>query len=312
MENITTLPVVAPVEPKITKNETLFEWNYDAIEQFLQSATERYSNLVVTDDNLKDMTKAKQEIVSLRTSLQKFERATKKQLKKPTDEFSAQCQKLFGIIASVEAPLAEQLQRYDDKRIEELTGQIKRELQAKAAAMGVREEYLEQTVFNPKWTNKTAKWSETVVEIDHEVVRLKSLQQADDDREQLRKDRLEMVTSYVEMANMKYGLKTPLKADDFMNDHMLELGLADIKAEIFASAEEREAVERAAAQQPAPSHAFTATAAPVDELPPLPLLPSDGDYKDMIITLKHVRMTDYERICAALDVFEYPYDVELR
>lgn len=310
MNETTTMPVLAPVEPQLLAFDAALRWNYADIETYLKAVTERYRNLIVTDDNVEDMGKVKREVVSLRTHLQKFERATKTKLKKPVDDFTMQCRNLYQIIAAVEEPLNAQLQIYEDRRIADVKAQIQREIAAKAQALGVRDAYIEQVVWNPKWTNKTAKWSETVVEIDHELVRLKAVQQADDDREQLRRDRQEMARMYVEQANASYGLRSPLQAEEILTDSLLSQGLADMKAAIFKAAEDRKAIEDTAVQQAAP---------PVPPLPPLPPLPKSDppaehteDYKDMIITIHHVHMGDYDRVCAALDQLSYPYDVALR
>lgn len=310
MNETTTMPVLAPVEPQLLAFDAALRWNYADIEEYLKAVTERYRNLVVTDENVEDMGKVKREVVSLRTHLQKFERATKTKLKKPVDDFTMQCRDLYQIIAAVEEPLNAQLQIYEDRRIADVKAQIQREIAAKAQALGVRDAYIEQVVWNPKWTNKTAKWSETVVEIDHELVRLKAVQQADDDREQLRRDRQEMARMYVDQANASYGLRSPLQAEEILTDSLLSQGLADMKAAIFKAAEDRKAIEDTAVQQAAP---------PVPPLPPLPPLPKSDppaehteDYKDMIITIHHVHMGDYDRVCAALDQLSYPYDVALR
>lgn len=310
MNETKTLPALVPVEPQLLSFDAALKWNYTDIEEYLKAVTERYRNLVVTDENAEDMGKVKREVVSLRTHLQKFERATKTKLKKPVDEFTLQCRDLYQIIAAVEEPLNAQLQIYEDRRIADVKAQVQREIAAKAQALGVRDAYIEQVVWNPKWTNKTAKWSETVVEIDHELVRLKAVQQADDDREQLRRDRQEMACMYVEQANASYGLRSPLRVEEILTDTLLSQGLADMKAAIFKAAEDRKSIEDAAVQQAAP---------PVPPLPPLPPLPKSessaehtDDYKDMIITIHHVHMGDYDRVCAALDQLSYPYDVALR
>lgn len=310
MNETTTMPALVPVEPQLLAFDAALQWNYADIESYLKAVTERYRNLVVTDENAEDMGKVKREVVSLRTHLQKFERATKTKLKKPVDDFTTQCRSLYQIIAAVEEPLNAQLQIYEDRRIADVKAQIQREIAIKAQALGMRDAYLEQVAWNPKWTNKTAKWSETVVEIDHELVRLKAVQQADDDREQLRRDRQEMARMYVEQANASYGLRSPLQAEEILTDSLLSQGLADMKAAIFQAAQNIKAIEEAAVQQ---------AATPVPPLPPLPPLPKADppaenaeDYKDMIITIHHVHMGDYDRVCAALDQLSYPYDVVLR
>lgn len=310
MNETTTLPALTPVEPQLLSFDAALQWNYTDIEEYLKAVTERYRNLVVTDENAEDMGKVKREVVSLRTHLQKFERSTKTKLKKPVDDFTMQCRNLYQIIAAVEEPLNAQLQIYEDRRIADVKAQIQREVAAKAQALGVREAYLEQVAWNPKWMNKTAKWSETVVEIDHELVRLKAVQQADDDREQLRRDRQEMARMYVEQANAAYALHSPLQVEEILTDDLLSRGLADMKETIFQAAQNIKAIEDAAVQHSAP---------PVPPLPPLPPLPKSepsaentDDYKDMIITIHHVHMGVSDRVCAALDQLSYPYDVALR
>lgn len=310
MNETTTMPVLAPVEPQLLAFDAALRWNYADIETYLKAVTERYRNLIVTDDNVEDMGKVKRAVVSLRTHLQKFERVTKTKLKKPVDDFTIQCRNLYQIIAAVEEPLNAQLQIYENLRIAGVKAQIQREIAAKAQAIGVRKTYIEQVVWNPKWTNKTAKWSETVVEIDHELVRIKAVQQVDDDQEQLRRDRQEMARMYVEQANSAYSLHSPLQVEEVLTDDLLSRGLADMKEAIFQAAQNIKAIEEAAVQQ---------AATPVPPLPPLPPLPkaelpaeNTEDYKDMIITIHHVHMGDYDRVCAALDQLSYPYDVALR
>lgn len=313
MAETTILPALVPVEPEIISYESALQWNFADIETYLRAVTERYRNLVVTDDNVDDMGKVKREVVSLRTHLQKFERATNTKMKRPVDEFKAQCRSLYQIIADVEEPLQEQLQQYEDKRIAGVMEAIRREIAAKAQAVGVRDTYLTQVEWNPKWTNKTAKWSETVVEIDHEMVRLKAVQQADDDRQQLLRDRQEMARMYVvEQANTTYRLRTPLEASQVLTEDLLTQGLTDIKAIIFQVAEERKAIEDAVMEpQTVPD------TPPLPPLPPLPqnTMPMTGagdEYKDMVVTIYQVHMADYDRVCAALDRLSYHYDVELK
>ena len=115
---------------------------------------------------------------------------------------------------------------------------------------------------------------------------------------------------YVEQANSAYSLHSPLQVEEVLTDDLLSRGLADMKEAIFQAAQNIKAIEEAAVQQ---------AATPVPPLPPLPPLPKaelpaehTEDYKDMIITIHHVHMGDYDRVCAALDQLSYPYDVALR
>lgn len=116
MEEITTLPAIQPVMPKIEKQEFNFQWNHEEVKEYLISATEKYAGLVVTDENLKDMEKAKREITSIRTAIQKFQIRGKSELRKPVNVFDEQCKELLKVVNAVEAPLKEQLDKYETVR----------------------------------------------------------------------------------------------------------------------------------------------------------------------------------------------------
>ena len=124
MEEITTLPAIQPVMPKIEKQEFNFQWNHEEVKEYLISATEKYAGLVVTDENLKDMEKAKREITSIRTAIQKFQIRGKSELRKPVNVFDEQCKELLKVVNAVEAPLKEQLDKYETVRRDKLIAQI--------------------------------------------------------------------------------------------------------------------------------------------------------------------------------------------
>ena len=233
MEEITTLPAIQPVMPKIEKQEFNFQWNHEEVKEYLISATEKYAGLVVTDENLKDMEKAKREITSIRTAIQKFQIRGKSELRKPVNVFDEQCKELLKVVNAVEAPLKEQLDKYETVRRDKLTAQISREYAAKATAVGLLEKYWQLDI-DEKWLNKTAKWSETCVSIDH----LKA---------ELIDSRKEIRDLCIEKANIKYNLASPINADDVLNDtEIIDASVSEIKARIEAFARNRKEVEERA------------------------------------------------------------------
>ena len=82
MKNVTN--TILPVTPEITNEPTALAWNMDDVKNYLQAVTEKYANLVVTDENVEDSQKALREVVSLRTGLKKFEREGKQLLNQPS------------------------------------------------------------------------------------------------------------------------------------------------------------------------------------------------------------------------------------
>ena len=79
-----------PVVPKITNKPVELGWNMEDVKNYLKSVTEKYTNMVVTDENVEDSQRALREVVSLRTSLKRFEREGKQLLSMPTHIFKNQ------------------------------------------------------------------------------------------------------------------------------------------------------------------------------------------------------------------------------
>jgi hypothetical protein len=164
METI-KLPEIIPVEPKIMSNPQSIAWNMDDVKSYLTAITDKYKGLVVTDDNEKDMSKVKNEIVSLRTNLTRFKKKGKDLLNKPVRTFESECEELLIIIDDVERPLKEQLQKYEDDRIAALNTSIENEIEMKSQAAGLDESYLADFQRDRRWYNKTYKYSQTVIDI---------------------------------------------------------------------------------------------------------------------------------------------------
>lgn len=165
-----TLPEIVPVNPVITRNEVAFEWNHEEVKKYLQEVTEKYVGLIVTDENLADMEKAKREIVRFRTAIAKFKGEGKRRLKVPADRFARQCDELIRVVEDVEMPISSQLAKYEDARKARLKESIIREYQAKASALGLDMANW-QVDEDPKWYNKTQKWGDTCIAIDRLIKR---------------------------------------------------------------------------------------------------------------------------------------------
>ena len=143
-----------------------------------------------------------------------------------------------------------------------------------------------------RWFNKTAKWSETCIDIDHVVSDLYSQQITADNLAELKETRREMGTAYINTVNTEYHLATPL-TPSILTDTVLEKPNAEIKGFIRQAAERQSEIEAAARTAPAAALApepVQVTIAP----PPIPvtsgwprvmnlqiLLKNEMDYKDV-------------------------------
>lgn len=247
MKNVTN--TILPVTPEITNEPTALAWNMDDVKNYLQAVTEKYANLVVTDENVEDSQKALREVVSLRTGLKKFEREGKQLLNQPSHLFKSQCDELAIIIEDVEKPLRKQLDRYETQRLESLDNAINSEFSKKAEAAGLKEAYVIQFNIDKRWYNKTAKWSETTVAIDREVSRLVAMQTADEEKERMIKEKREMVKTIVTMANSTSGLATPLNPMKYLSMADNDIPFNEIKGVVEADVKRQKEIELAARQE---------------------------------------------------------------
>lgn len=246
MKNVTN--TILPVTPEITNEPTALVWNMDDVKRYLQDVTEKYANLVVTDENVADSQKALREVVSLRTGLKKFEREGKRLLNQPTYLFKSQCDELAIIIEDVEKPLRQQLDRYETQRLEMLQEKIDREIEGKARAAGLDDEDLSQFASDKRWYNKTAKWSDICIGIDREISRLTDIKKAEEEAAKMMAERLDIIRQYITLANLQYPLSTPIAekgvVDKYLED--LNFSLGDIKDVIFNQTKERWEIEQKA------------------------------------------------------------------
>ena len=210
--NFSRYTEIVPVEPQVISTAG-FNWNYDKMKEFITAITEKYDGLIVTDENLADMKKAKSELVSTRTKLTKFGKEVKAELKQPYDTFSKQIAELEDIVRSREAGLDEQLNKYEEKRRNDVISKIQAAYSKKAEELGLPYEKY-HLIVEEKWLNKTAKWADVEAGITKEVSeQVKALHESEMS-EKLETAQRESAMLYCQLASLKAGLKTPVTIKD--------------------------------------------------------------------------------------------------
>lgn len=265
------VPTVVLVEPEITENNLSFKWNFEKVKDSLEAFTEKYRGLVVTDDNLKDMEKARREVVHIRTALSKFRADGRRKLKAPSDTFSRQCDELIAVVTDVEMPINQQLEVYEEKRREELKERITSEYRAKASNMGLDMRFW-QLDMPEKWFNRTQKWSETCNDVDRLIKDQLVHQKEVEGLEELNKAKENLMNTTIEAVNIKYGLKTPLDPVAVFGrpSDIFDYSLKDIKDMIECTAKVRKEMEDRAVQMAKEKAAVEKEEPVQDELPVCP------------------------------------------
>lgn len=299
------------IEPQILSADLNVTTNFEDVKKNLQIITEKYKGLVVTDQNQKDMEKTLREVVSLRTSIQKFEVNGKRKLRKPVDQFAEACKELLKIVNEAERPLREQLDAYEARRQEGVTKVILHKYEEMALDAGIREEFRSCDILS-KWMNKTAKLKDTYEDIARLVSEQAAAQKQHDDLKELRKSRMEAAILTLEKHNTIQNLATPV-TEDFLTDELLDRPLEEIKQAIAAEALRRHNIEEQARKvqpdpEPAPAPAPSMPVPPAPTLasapPTVPLpqaQPGVNWPKIMIVTITLNHSSDYQNVETALN-----------
>lgn len=245
MENVTE--EAKAMELKVIDQVQRFTWNFEEVKAALSERIEKYTGLVVTDENLKDMEKTKKEIASLRVKVDAFRRQVKKDLDAPYKAFDLQVTELNRIISAAEEPIKDQLDKYEQQRIAAVRQELLKYAAQTALGMGLREENAHITI-PAKWTQRTAKKTEVRQAICAELDRLLMEQNNRDAAEALAKQKAELVEQLCVSTSELYSLSTPVTPGEIA--YLVEdAGIAEIPDIIKARCKERAEVELKAADQ---------------------------------------------------------------
>lgn len=286
------------IEPQILSADLNVTTNFEDVKKNLQIITEKYIGLVVTDQNQKDMEKTLREVVSLRTSIQKFEVNGKRKLRKPVDQFADACKELLKIVNEAERPLREQLDAYEARRQESVTKVILHKYEEMALDAGIREEFRSCEILS-KWMNKTAKLKDTYEDIARLVSEQATAQKQHDDLKELRNSRRELALLQIEKANRDYALATPI-TEDFLTDELLDTSAEIIKNTINEEALRRHEMDENARQVSSPAVSAPPPAAKPPVVPIPQVEPGVSWPKVMTVTITLNSSFDYQAVENAL------------
>ncbi len=286
------------IEPQILSADLNVTTNFEDVKKNLHIITEKYIGLVVTDQNQKDMEKTLREVVSLRTSIQKFEVNGKRKLRKPVDQFADACKELLKIVNEAERPLREQLDAYEARRQESVTKVILHKYEEMALDAGIREEFRSCDILS-KWMNKTAKLKDTYEDIARLVSEQTAMQKQHDDLKELRNSRRELALLQIEKANRDYALATPI-TEDFLTDELLDTSAEIIKNTINEEALRRHEMDENARQVSSPAVSAPPPAAKPPVVPIPQVEPGVSWPKVMTVTITLNSSFDYQAVENAL------------
>lgn len=211
--------IVQPaIEPQVIDSNLTLTWNNAELAKYLEEKLEKYNGLVVTEDNLKEMKSVLKEIVSIRTKLTRFGADKKRELKIPYNTFTAELEQVLAVVSRVENPIANQIGEFEQREMLKRKEFVLNTITEKFQALGIREEYANRVLPNPKWwENKTAKMSDVTIAIDEMLKGVLEQQKNDDDLKRMQAEKVEMIKMKIDLFNQNYALDTPIQYEEIQH-----------------------------------------------------------------------------------------------
>jgi hypothetical protein len=211
--------IVQPaIEPQVIDSNLTLTWNNAELAKYLEEKLEKYNGLVVTEDNLKEMKSVLKEIVSIRTKLTRFGADKKRELKIPYNTFTSELEQVLAVVSRVENPIANQIGEFEQQEMFKRKETVLKMIEDKAQSLGIREEYKNRVMPNPKWwENKTAKMSDVALSIEEMLKGVFEQQQNDDDLKRMQSEKVEMIKMKIDLFNQNYALDTPIQYEEIQH-----------------------------------------------------------------------------------------------
>ena len=207
--------VQSAIEPQVIDSNLTLTWNNAELAKYLEEKLEKYNGIVVTEDNLKEMKSVLKEIVSIRTKLTRFGTDKKRELKIPYNTFTAELDQVLAVVSRVENPIANQINEFEQQEMLKRKETVLNMIEDKSQSLGIREEYKNRVMPNPKWwENKTAKMSDVALAIDEMLKGVLEQQQNDDELKRMQAEKVEMIKMKIDLFNQNYALDTPIQYEE--------------------------------------------------------------------------------------------------
>lgn len=211
--------IVQPaIEPQVIDSNLTLTWNNAELAKYLEEKLEKYNGLIVTENNLKEMKSVLKEIVSIRTKLTRFGADKKRELKIPYNTFTAELEQVLAVVSRVENPIANQIGEFEQQEMLKRKETVLKMFEDKAQSLGIREEYKNRVMPNPKWwENKTAKMSDVALSVEEMLKGVLEQQLNDDDLKRMQAEKVEMIKMKIDLFNQNYALDTPIQYEEIQH-----------------------------------------------------------------------------------------------
>ena len=212
----------------INQVPAVINFNFDDVKRALQEYSEKYKDLVVTEENEKEMVNVKNELGRLEKEIDKYRLDNKKIMEKPIKEFETKCKDLIEILKNVSDPIREQLNLFEENRKKQKEEEVKTLIENVISKYGLEDKYAAQLTINSKYLNKGQKENDTIKDLEQRAELLKNSQDQEKQLQKIKEERIDFIQKTIENKNKKLNLN--LKISNFM--FLVDKELTEIMEEI--------------------------------------------------------------------------------
>ena len=259
-------------ELKINETLPVLSFNYDDLKTWAIGLTERYTDLVVTEDAVADVKRDMAELNKNKARLEEARKETARRLSEPLRSFETQIKEICGIFDTAYAKLGGQVKAFEDAQREEkrntVEGIVMSALHNAFGPFGPGKPSPLQIPIHERWLNKTT----TLKTIREDIAVIIQRRIEDEQRkaaiEQARRDRAAAIESHVNMLNQQHGLNISVSRFITQVDLSIPLETVLSKITLFFEYEKKNkaALRKEAAPAPAPLKEEAPQAAPAARL----------------------------------------------
>lgn len=165
-------------KPTLNSDKTIsISGNFSDVGSKIQAVVDRYKDTQLTDDNVDYVKTLKKQFVSLRTGIERERKEYKKVYIAPAEDLvDSMCKELLAIVNAGELALGKQLDKYDQKRKDELTIILTEYIADSVAKHNLREEYASQIQLIDKYYNRTQNEEDSADDIERQATELEKKQ----------------------------------------------------------------------------------------------------------------------------------------
>ena len=139
----------------LTQLPQVVEFNAEELKAELEEKLTYYTNLVVTEDAIREAKSDRAKLSKLRDVIDTKRKEVKKACLAPYEAFETQCREIIGMISEPIASIDEQIKVFDQKELDAKHAELEKHFASAMVGCDLPIEL--DKILNPKWQNKTMK-----------------------------------------------------------------------------------------------------------------------------------------------------------